>query len=294
MALPLKGVMLGLKKVVSVILAAVCMLVLAAGCASSPSVSPSVSPSPAPEKGVVIPYPSGYELGDWGASAYDNCGDHADSPYFAQPDIYNMTSGGSLVVLPKYATYQQTTEGTCGPAAALTVLYHFGLEDWDEDEIAEIMQTSMDLNGSNTENPGRADERGEWGTSTDRMLQFFNQIDWNVTSSLTEAGEDGYSFEDPADFTAWVLDNLNADTPIMVEWVDWMGHWQVIIGYDTMGTEGFGDDVLLMADPYDTSDHAQDGYFIVPAERFFYMWQDKGILPEDQEFQQWLIATPKN
>lgn len=38
----------------------------------------------------------------------------------------------------------------------------------------------------------------------------------------------------------------------------------------------------------------QDGYHIVPAERFFYMWLDKKILPEDQDVQQWLIATPAN
>ena len=25
--------------------------------------------------------------------------------------------------------------------------------------------------------------------------------------------------------------------PIMVHWVDWEGHWQLIIGIDTCGTE---------------------------------------------------------
>lgn len=31
----------------------------------------------------------------------------------------------------------------------------------------------------------------------------------------------------------------------MVEWIDWGGHWSNIIGYDTMGTDEFGDDVLI-------------------------------------------------
>ena len=103
-----------------------------------------------------------------------------------------------------------------------------------------------------------------------------------------------FKFDDPTLFRDLVITNLKDNTPIMVEWIDWAGHWSNIIGYDTMGTDSFGDDVIILADPYDTSDHMQDGYHIVPAERFFYMWLDKKILPEDQDVQQWLIATPSN
>ena len=48
------------------------------------------------------------------------------------------------------------------------------------------------------------------------------------------------------------------------------GHWQVVIGYDDMGAETTQDDVMIMADPYDTTDYNQDGYFIYGAERFYY------------------------
>jgi hypothetical protein len=41
-----------------------------------------------------------------------------------------------------------------------------------------------------------------------------------------------------------------------------------------MGTEATEDDVLILADPYDVGDHLQDGYYIFPAHRFFYMWSD--------------------
>lgn len=240
----------------------------------------------------VIPYPAGYKLDEGGGSAYNNKGDHEDSKYYSSVDYYDMKSGGSLVILPKYKTYQQSTEVTCGPAAALTVLYHYGNKEWEELRIAEIMQTHKDLNGNNTEEIGVANEQGEYGTSTDKMVAFFKQIGWEVTSSLT-ADESGYTFQDTTKFKEWVVTNIKEGTPIMVEWMDWSGHWQVIIGYDDMGTpDHFGDDVLILADPYDTSDHNQDGYYTVPAERFFYMWQDKGILPEDQQYQQWLIAKP--
>ena len=93
-------------------------------------------------------------------------------------------------------------------------------------------------------------------------------------------------------FKDFVLENLNNNTPIMVEWIDWGGHWSNIIGYDTMGTESPADDVLILADPYDTSDHSQDGYKIYSGPRFFYMWLDSGMLPEDQSIQQWLVAKP--
>jgi hypothetical protein len=242
----------------------------------------------------VIPYPEGYDTESSGASSYQNIGDHEDSIYFAHPDFYNMESNETLTILKNFRTYQQTTEWSCGPASALMVLYHYGVEDWEELEIAEIMDAHKDLNGNNTEEPGVANERGEWGTSTDRMIQFFDYIEWEVQSSLTEGVlEGGLTFDDPLDFQNWAIENLKNNTPIMIEDCDWGGHWKVLIGYDTMGTEDFGDDVLIFADPYDTSDHLQDGYFIVPAERFFYMWYDDRVLPEDQSDQQWIIAKPK-
>ena len=45
-------------------------------------------------------------------------------------------------------------------------------------------------------------------------------------------------------------DSLREGSPIIVENVDWGGHWRVIIGYDTMGTESPLDDVLILMDPY--------------------------------------------
>ena len=36
------------------------------------------------------------------------------------------------------------------------------------------------------------------------------------------------------------------------------------------GTETTQDDVIIVADPYDTTDHNQDGYGIYSAERFLY------------------------
>ena len=69
---------------------------------------------------------------------------------------------------------------------------------------------------------------------------------------------------------AFIRERIAAGIPILVGWNDWGGHWQVIIGYDTMGTEYEGDDVIIVADPFDTTDHNQDGYGVYGAERFIY------------------------
>ena len=81
----------------------------------------------------------------------------------------------------------------------------------------------------------------------------------------------------------------------MVDWMDWGGHWQVIIGLDTIGTDDPNDDVLIMADPYDTTDHYQDGYYTVPLGRFFYMWREgSGGDTHDPYVQPFVVAAPYN
>jgi hypothetical protein len=223
-----------------------------------------------------IPYPAGYDTTSSGASSYQNSGDHKDSKYFIHNDYYNMKSDSTLTIIPKYKTYQQTTEWSCGPSAALMVLDHYGVTKWDELKIGATMKSDHEV-----------------GTSTDKMVSFFKGIGWDVKSSLTEGKIDGgYTFKDPEKIKNWIISNVKEGTPIMVEWIDWGGHWQDIIGYDTMGTKGIGDDVLILADPYDTSDQWQDGYYTFPAERFIYMWFDAHMLPDNQKNQQWVIAKP--
>ncbi len=39
--------------------------------------------------------------------------------------------------------------------------------------------------------------------------------------------------------------------PIMIDRLDWAGHWQELIGIDTCGSESVYDDVMILAAPYD-------------------------------------------
>ena len=194
---------------------------------------------------------------------------HADSIYYAQLDFYNMTSTADRIILTHYPTYQQGTEYSCGAAAALTVLKYFGRDDFDEPALMKALKTNPKI-----------------GTSLSNMIKFFKSLGWNVHSSLDAPPMDGLAFQ------KFVTENLTQGNPIIVENVEWGGHWRVIIGVDTLGTEISYDDVLIFADPYDTSDHNQDGYTTGSLDRFYYMWFDNCMLPKRERNQPWLIATP--
>ena len=205
-----------------------------------------------------------------GATAAPADINHANSIYYPHIDFDALTSNADRIILTDYPTYQQTTGYSCGSAAALTVLYYYGNRDFDEATLIT-----------------RMDSKPHIGTSLSAMVKFFREIGWDVQSSL-----DTPPLDDDA-FQKFVVDSLTAGKPIIVENIEFGGHWRVIIGIDTLGTENTYDDVLIFADPFDTSDHNQDGYGVGSLDRFFAMWFDHDMLPESERNQPWLIATPR-
>lgn len=206
-----------------------------------------------------------------GAAQYVGKINIPDSPYFKHPDFYNMKSNEHLTILSRFKTHQQHTEYTCGPTVAMMVVEHFlGRPLDDEFEIAKIMHT-----------------KPQKGTKIQGMSNYFYKLGWTVQSSLDSPTPETYE-----DFLVFVKEKLKDNTPIMVETVDWAGHWRVIIGHDSMGTEFTGNDVLILADPYDTGTHFQDGYTAVPAEKFFYMWFDAFLYSRKERFRPWVTAKP--
>ena len=133
------------------------------------------------------------------------------------------------------------------------------------------------------------DTKPQIGTSLRNMIKFFKDIGWNVQSSL-----DSPPIDDEEIFAEFVKNNLIQGKPILVDNIEFGGHWRVIIGVDTMGTDNLYDDVLIFADPFDTSDHNQDGYAIESFDRFFSMWFARDLLPEDEHNHPWLTATSRN
>ena len=225
----------------------------------------------APNKDRTVPYPKGITLPTKeGATSAPKEINHG-TEYFEHPDFFKMKSSKTRTILSHYPTYQQTTEYTCGPAAALTVLWYYGNHDFDEMSLAKGMRTKPYPIGSNPKD----------------MAYYLKTIGWHVESSL-----ESKPFADYKAFQEFVLKNLKKDRPILVENVEWGGHWRVIIGYDDMGTKSPLDDTLIFMDSYDTCDHKQDGYTVQNGEKFFSMWFDHSMLPENQRNQPWIVVYP--
>ena len=211
-----------------------------------------------------------------GADSVERLGDHPDSPYFSHLDFYHMTSTATLTILPNFKTIQQSSEWSCGVASALRTLEWYGLRgDYTEETLA-----SLRSNGTTPE-----------ATSLSQMMEMFEGVGGFTCYSAIDAGEDVYDI-----FTFdYIQETLAAGNPIMIGWNDWGGHWQVIIGYDNMGTETAQDDVIIVADPYDTTDHNQDGYGVYPAERFLYNFTFYDFFDEtsgELNDMCFLVATP--
>lgn len=223
------------------------------------------------ENRTILP-PGGYptSLDGEGADAYNGALDHPGSRYYANVDYFWLEPDENLRILPQFRTYQQTTEYTCGAASALMVLYRYGVETYDEMALAKAMKTDP-----------------EKGTTVEGLAGFFRDLGWNVDYHASTA----YRFEDIEAWQAYLTEKLDAGIPVMVDWVDWAGHWQVIVGLDTCGSDDPYDDVLILADPYDITDHYQDGFYIFPFGRFFDMWREGPCAAKEVPYVQPFVAA---
>ena len=235
---------------------------------------PESKPDTVPELHT-IPYPEKYgnRPEEDGASSFAGKTDHPNSRYYVFNDFFNMESDETLHILTHFKTYQQTTEYTCGAACSLMVLNWFGKTRFHEMVIGELIESIPDQ-----------------GSAVENIADFFDLIGWNVDFHAKPA----LRFQEPEDLERYVIDCIDRQIPIMVDWVDWAGHWQVIIGIDTCGTDEPYDDVLIFADPYDVTNHFQDGYYTFPLARFFYMWREGPCAQKaDPYLQPFVAAWPR-
>ena len=228
------------------------------------------------ESSCTIPYPEKYGENPKkdGASSFGGITDHNNSRYYVANDFYNMKSEGTLHILEHFETYQQTKEYTCGAASALMVLNWYGKKKYDELAVSQLV-----------------DSHTSKGSAVENIADFFDLIGWNVEFHADTKAK----FETIEEAESFFINAIDSGTPVMVDWVDWAGHWQVLIGIDTCSTETPYDDVLIFADPYDVTDHKQDGYYTFPLGRFLGMWREGACAEKVQPYiQPYVIAKPEN
>jgi ABC-type bacteriocin/lantibiotic exporter with double-glycine peptidase domain len=139
-------------------------------------------------------------------------------------------------------SYQQEKDHTCGQAATRTLLELWKLPVPSEAELEREMGSTE-----------------KCGTSFAAMVEALRK-----RGLVVKHGTDG---------TLELLRRSIAEgIPVVVQWIDWGGHWVVVVGYDTKGTAAGDDDELWLADPWDRVDGERDGLTVFNAERFDSMW----------------------
>lgn len=188
----------------------------------------------------------------------------------------------SLVLLNGFKTIQQSKDNTCASCCAIMVLNYFDdnrFTQKDEMRFAKMMGTKP----------------FPYGTDLKNFVEFFNKISddehqYQCLSSIDyKKDKNGLCFSTFKQFKKFVLDNLKKGYPIIVENVDYGGHYKIIIGYDEVSKNSY-EDILIFADSQDINDEEKDGYNIFPADRFYYMWFDDHCLSNEYRKQPFIIV----
>ncbi|MCK9632755.1 MAG: C39 family peptidase [Methanoregula sp.] len=188
--------------------------------------------------------------------------------YYTGIDFDTLETNDHLTVIPLKSVRQQVTNYSCGAVAAMNVMSYYGMPanntDADEDRIAHEMY---------------ADVSEKTGINPEQLAAWFNRNGWNA-SWKTGGSRD------------MLLANLKAGVPTMVEWMDWGGHWVVVVGYDTRGTDLVWDDVIIVADSVDCHDDRVDGITYANYGQFDAMWFDAHYFPEQMRNRAYVVAVP--
>ena len=126
------------------------------------------------------------------------------------------------------------------------------------------------------------------GTPTFALEKTAQSFGLKTQSSV---GVNGYYFKSEKEFSEYIKEALSNNRVVITDNVEWGGHWMVLIGYDDMGTEEFDDDVLIFADPYDTTDHFKDGYTIKSFQRYFAEWRNFDTSEKQDYIQQFVTVS---
>ncbi len=246
-----------------------------------------------------------------GAAGVERSGDVAYSPYYQLDDFYGTEAevqkavgSDTLDIIDNFATTQQSTEFSCGVTSAYQVMYNYGMMPVGEDGKLLESDASLSAIRQIDEETGLGEAGATYVEGLDEVFQYMANTygqTWAVASDQDYVEDDwgylvlGEKYQDN-ELIPYLIAN---DVPMIIGWDEWGGHYQVVIGYDDMGTDATQDDILVLADPYDTTDHNQNGYVLESFERLLYgwnsafeTWNDEAAGYEDDNYNTMYIAVP--
>ncbi|MBF0315336.1 MAG: C39 family peptidase [Oligoflexia bacterium] len=154
-------------------------------------------------------------------------------------------------------SYQQTTDYTCGPAAIVTLL-NFYKRHGDAMKIASEM--------------GSRDKSKRYpGTIPDEMGSWLSMNGFSVKINSGRGTEE--SLRD-------IKNEIQSGRTVLVEWIDWGGHWALATGYEEGKCPKGTLDTLYLADPCSCFYGKKKGIIKINTERFTSMWCDLFYLGE--------------
>ncbi len=195
-----------------------------------------------------------------GADLYERDFDHKESLYYKNLDFYNMKSKGSLIILHKFKTYQQTGENSSGEACILAILNRYNKKgDFTEEKLYNLT------------NSGKTKK----SISLKQMIDIYDNIgDFKLYTTVDVIEKERKLGNKNIEYSKYfnkdfIIKNLRDGVPITICRKELGVQWFNIIGYDDMGTDSIYDDVIIVTNSYDVTDHNQDGYSIISALKLF-------------------------
>ena len=173
--------------------------------------------------------------------------------------------------------YQQTTDYTCAPAAVMSLLHWYKLLPDKELNAQTEMRIAREMGTRDMQSP-------QPGTTTEEIVKWLDSNGFVVL-----AGQDGT--------VELVRSYLNKGIPVLVEGIDWGGHWVVATGYHAAyESPAKGPDTIFFADPAShwSNPNNPDGISSFNAWRFRDMWFDVQYLNPGQITRNvYIVAVPK-
>jgi hypothetical protein len=189
----------------------------------------------------------------------------------AAANFYDMSSSSTpgLISLGVRG-YQQTTDYSCGPSSVMSLLNWYGvLSDDLMNNVTEARLISE--MGTNS----------EVGTSPEKMSAWLSN-----NGFISVVRTDGTIEE--------LIGYLSRGIPIIIDWIDWGGHWVVLTGSYEADNEA--DSTFFFADPaahWTWSDNP-DGITSFSTVRFYEMWFDANSTTGEVVYGTHIVAVPKD